>query len=86
METPIFQPSVGTSSSSSLGVSPDQDSAEDYHEIRGNIYWNLAVEAATSVFRVPPGCFLIRAPASTQPSRDLKHPMLGHLAIESFRI
>jgi hypothetical protein len=42
--TPIFQPSVGTSSSSSLGASPDRDSIEEYPKIGGNICQNPAVE------------------------------------------
>jgi hypothetical protein len=41
---PIFQPSVGTSNSSSSGASPDQDFIEDYLEIRGSAYWNPAIE------------------------------------------
>jgi hypothetical protein len=41
--TPIFQPSVGTSSSS-LGASPDLDFAEDYPEIEGSVCWNHAIE------------------------------------------
>jgi hypothetical protein len=44
IETPIFQPSVGTSRSSSSGASPDRDFAKDYPEIGGSIYWNHAVE------------------------------------------
>jgi hypothetical protein len=39
---PIFQSSVGTVSSS-LGASPDQDSSEDYSEIRGSNCWNPTV-------------------------------------------
>jgi hypothetical protein len=42
--TPIFQPSAGTSSSSSSGASLDQDSIEDYPEIVGSVCWNPAVE------------------------------------------
>jgi hypothetical protein len=42
---PIFQPSAGTSNSTSSGASIDQDSNEDYHEIGDNVYWNPAIEA-----------------------------------------
>jgi hypothetical protein len=45
IKTPIFQPLVGTSSSSSSGASPDRNSIEDYPEIRGNICWNATIEA-----------------------------------------
>jgi hypothetical protein len=45
IRTPIFQPSVGTSSFSSSGASPDRDSIEDYIEIGGSISWNPVVEA-----------------------------------------
>jgi hypothetical protein len=44
IETPIFQPLVGTSRSSSSKASPNRDSIEDYPEIRGTIYWNPTVE------------------------------------------
>jgi hypothetical protein len=44
IKTPIFQPSIGTSSSSSLGASPDQDSTEDCPKIGGIISWNPVVE------------------------------------------
>jgi hypothetical protein len=44
IETPIFQPSVRTSSSSSSGASTDQN-FEDYPEIRGSVCWNPAIEA-----------------------------------------
>jgi hypothetical protein len=43
--TPIFQPSVGTSCSSSSGVSPDRGSIEDYSEIWGSVCWNPALES-----------------------------------------
>jgi hypothetical protein len=35
---PIVQPSAKTSSSSASAVSPDQDSTDDYPEIRGSTY------------------------------------------------
>jgi hypothetical protein len=35
--TSIFHPSVGTSSCSSSGASPDRDSTKDYPEIRGSV-------------------------------------------------
>jgi hypothetical protein len=41
----IFQSSAGTSSSSSLGATLDQDSIKDYPEIRGSAYWNPAIKA-----------------------------------------
>jgi hypothetical protein len=40
----IYQLSVGTSSSSSSGASPDRDSTEDYLEIGGSCYRNPAIE------------------------------------------
>jgi hypothetical protein len=43
--TSIFQPSAGTSSSSSSGASPDRDSIEDYPEIGDSVYWNSTIEA-----------------------------------------
>jgi hypothetical protein len=42
--TPIFQPSVGTSSSSSSRASPHRDSIEEYPEIGDSICQNPAVE------------------------------------------
>jgi hypothetical protein len=41
----IFQSSAGTSSSSSLGATLDQDSIKDYPEIRGSAYWNPTIKA-----------------------------------------
>jgi hypothetical protein len=41
----IFQSSTGTSSSSSLGVTPDRDSIEDYPKIGGSAYENPAIKA-----------------------------------------
>jgi hypothetical protein len=52
--TPIFQPSVGTLSSS-LGVSPDRDSAEDHPEIGGSVCWNPTVEACRINMVAPAG-------------------------------
>jgi hypothetical protein len=43
--TPIFQPSAGTMSSSSLEVSHDRDSTEDYPKIGGSVCWNPIVES-----------------------------------------
>jgi hypothetical protein len=40
----ILQPSTGASSSSSSGEALDQDSAEDYPEIRNSACWNPAIE------------------------------------------
>jgi hypothetical protein len=63
--TPIFQPSVGTSSSSSSGASLDRDSIEDYHEIGGSVYWNSTIEAHR-IRMVGPA----RAPSQNSSSRD----------------
>jgi hypothetical protein len=43
--TPIFQPSVGTLSSSSLRVFANRDFIKDYPEIRGSVYWNPVIES-----------------------------------------
>jgi hypothetical protein len=43
IEVTISESLAGTSSSS-LGVSPDRDSTEDYPEIGGNFYWNPVEE------------------------------------------
>jgi hypothetical protein len=44
IRAPIFQPSVGTSSSSTSAASPDQDSTNDYPEIGGSTCWNSTNE------------------------------------------
>jgi hypothetical protein len=41
---PIFQPSVGTSSSSTSAAYLDQDSTEGYPKIRGSTCWNSTDE------------------------------------------
>jgi hypothetical protein len=61
---PIFQPSAGTASSSSSGASFDQDSTEDYPEISGSSYWNLAVEGHHISMVAPAG-----APSQNSSSR-----------------
>jgi hypothetical protein len=67
---PIFHPSAGTSSSTSSGASPDQDSIEDYPEIRGRACWNPDIEAH-HIGMVGP------TRANSQ-----KHPMRGHPTTE----
>jgi hypothetical protein len=62
--TPIFQPSVGTSSSSSLGASPNRDSTEDYPEIGDSICWNPVVEDRCINMVAPTG-----APSQNSSSR-----------------
>jgi hypothetical protein len=84
--TLIFQPSVGTSSSSSSGTYPDWDSAEDYPDIGAVSARTLPSRLATSAWCIPPGRLLMTALASTQPSGDMKRPMPRHLAIDSFEI
>jgi hypothetical protein len=41
----ILEPSIGASSSSSSGATPDRDSLEDYPKIGANACWNPAIEA-----------------------------------------
>jgi hypothetical protein len=61
---PIFQPSTGTSSSTSSGASTNQDSIKEYPEIGGIISWNAATEAH-SISMVGPA----RAPSLNSSSR-----------------
>jgi hypothetical protein len=42
---PMFHPSDGTLSSTSLGASTDRDSIKDYPEIGGSTYWNPTTKA-----------------------------------------
>jgi hypothetical protein len=80
IRTPILQSLVETSSSSSLGVSPDQDSIEYYPEIGATSARTLQSRLAISAWWVPLGCLLITAPINTQPSGDLKRPTPRHQA------
>jgi hypothetical protein len=66
---PIFQPSVRTSSFSTSTVSPDQDSIDDYPEIRGSTYWNSADEGRLIIMVAPTG-----APLQNSSS---KYPTIG---------
>jgi hypothetical protein len=84
--TTIFLPSVGTSSSSFLGATPDRDSIEDYLEIGGSAYWNPAIKAR-HISMVGPDMPTLRiVPVGIGPSGGPKRPMLGHPAVESFKI
>jgi hypothetical protein len=50
---PIFQPSVGTSRSSTSAVSLDQDSNDDYPEIGGSTCWNSVDEGCLIIILAP---------------------------------
>jgi hypothetical protein len=65
----IFQPSVGTSRSSTSTVSPNQDSTDDYPEIGGSICWNLADEGRLIIMVAP-----TRTPSQNNSS---KYPTIG---------
>jgi hypothetical protein len=64
----ISQPSTGTSTSTS-GVSPDQDSTDDYPKIGGSTYWN-STEEGHLIIKVA----LARAPSQNSSSR---YPTIG---------
>jgi hypothetical protein len=51
----ILQPSAGASSSSSSTVSPDQDSTDDYPEIRGSTCGDLIEEGHLIIMMAPVG-------------------------------
>jgi hypothetical protein len=82
----IFQSTTGTSSSSSLGPTPDRDSIEDYLEISGVPTRTLPLRPAALAWWVQPGGTLRIVPVGTRLSGDLKRPMRGHPAPMSFRI
>jgi hypothetical protein len=63
IEAPIFQPSAGTSSYSSV-VSPGQDFTDDYPKIRGSTYWNSTDEGRLIIMVAP-----IEAPSQNNSSR-----------------
>jgi hypothetical protein len=54
---PIFQPSAETSSSSTSAASPDQDSTDDYPEIRGSTCWNSTDEGRLIIMVAPIGAY-----------------------------
>jgi hypothetical protein len=66
IRVPIFQPSPGTSSSTSSGASTDRDVIEDYLEIGGIIYWNPVTEAHR-INMVGPGRAAYRNSSSRYP-------------------
>jgi hypothetical protein len=66
---PNFQPSAGTSSSSSSEASPDQDSTHDYPEIRGSVCWNPAEEGRLIIMVAP-----AKAPSQNTTSQ---YPTIG---------
>jgi hypothetical protein len=51
----IFQPSARTSSSFTLGASPDHDSTDDYPEIWRSTCWNSAQEGQLIIMVAPTG-------------------------------
>jgi hypothetical protein len=53
--TSILQPSAGALSSSSSAVTPNQDSADDYPEIRESTYGDPAEEGLLIVMVAPAG-------------------------------
>jgi hypothetical protein len=65
----ILQPSAGASSSSSSAASPDQDSANDYPEIRGSTCGDSAKEGRLIVMVAP-----ARAPSHNSSKR---YPTIG---------
>jgi hypothetical protein len=52
---PIFQPSAGTLSSSTLAASPDQDSTDNYPKIGGSTCWNSTNEGCLIIMVAPAG-------------------------------
>jgi hypothetical protein len=66
---PIFQPSAGTSSSSTSTTSLDQDSTDNYPKIGGSTYWNSADEGHLIIMVAP-----VRAPSQNSSSR---YPTIG---------
>jgi hypothetical protein len=66
---PIFQPSAGTSSSSSSVASPGQESSYDYPKIGGSTCWNSANEGHPIIMVA-----LTRAPSHNSSSR---YPTIG---------
>jgi hypothetical protein len=52
---PIFQPSAGTSSSSTSTSSPDQDSTDDYPKNEGSTCWNSVDEDCLIIMVAPTG-------------------------------
>jgi hypothetical protein len=73
----ISQPTVGATSSSSSGATPDLDSTEDYPETGGNSCWDPAVEGR--LISILALALLGIVSAGTPPSKDQKRPMLEHL-------
>jgi hypothetical protein len=53
--TSILQPSVGAWSSSSLVVSPEQDSTDEYPEIGGSTYGDSVEEGCLIIMVAPAG-------------------------------
>jgi hypothetical protein len=66
---PIFQPSAGTSSSSTSTTSLDQDSTDNYPKIGGSTYWNSPDEGRLIIMVSP-----VRAPSQNSFSR---YPTIG---------
>jgi hypothetical protein len=52
---PTFQPSAGTSSSSTSAASPDQDSTDDYPENEGSTCWNSVDKDCLIIMVAPAG-------------------------------
>jgi hypothetical protein len=64
IRAPIFQPSAGTSSSSTSAASPDQDTTDDYLEIGGSTCCNSADEGRLIIMLTP-----ARVPSQNNSSR-----------------
>jgi hypothetical protein len=64
IEASILPPWAGASSSSSSAASPDQDSADDYSEIEGNLCWTYIEEGHLIIMVAPVG-----APSCNSSSR-----------------
>jgi hypothetical protein len=73
----IFQPSTGTSSSSTLGAFPYQDSTDHHPEIRGSTYWNSAEEGRLIIMVALTG-----APSQNSSSR---YPTIGRTEVSDAR-
>jgi hypothetical protein len=74
---PIFQPSAGTSSSSTSAMSLDQDSTDDYPEIEESICCNSTDEGRLIIMVAP-----ARAPSHNSSSR---YPTIGRLEASDAR-
>jgi hypothetical protein len=80
--TSILQPSARAMRSSTSATSPNQDSVDDYPEIRGSTCGHSTRRVALSSWWPRPEDLLTIVPANVPPSGDQNHPMLGRPMIE----